>query len=352
MPLAEGAAAQPLGRLVRKPARPIAPRPPTVAESLIEAAPPRTTTQRRGARRDTSIGGGRFIAAPSRRGLFGLPLQAELSFVGPDTVNAGVFYAIDHRWTVGVIGQRLVHERATKTSDGLFLAEEKIASIVFGPSVQFQVTRERRDNPAIYLGAYALEWGTITSARTSLTTADLIDPTQTTIDESDDPDTFRSIYVSIYKSLPWFRHSSFVRHWTVYGSAGYGARTGRRFTRFRTMPDPGSGVASTRLLQNDDTQHSFVGWLGTEITVPLGIAAYGELVSGDGCDLGYVVGLRWRSPVGITLGIAYGECLRFPAIDRDIVAKGSESVVQGGGGVSRGGSGRPQRPSTAEDDDV
>ena len=362
------AAAPPPGRLVRDPT-PTWSTPHLAAEPIVQATPqPLVTPARyatvrtRPAARSTSLGRGRSVPSNRGRGLFGSPVRLDLSYVEPETINAGIFYAINDRWTVGVIGQRLVQRRTTTVNGQLidptdlssfvqgFTTEEKIDSIVFGPSVQFQAVKETDSIPAIYVGAYALEWGTVSSANTTFSMPSVIHPTQTTIDKSDSPDTFRSIYVSIYKSLPWFRDSGFIRRWSVYGSAGYGARTGRRFTAAET----GSGDPRVRLRQEDSTRHSFVGWLGTEVTVPLDISAYAELVTGDECDLGYVVGLRWRSPIGITLGVAFGDCLQ--SISRralDLVflpggVGGQPSIVQGGGGGSRS---QPNHPPQAEEED-
>ena len=283
----------------------------------------------------------------------GTSLTAHIEFLAENTVNVSVFYPLNDRWTVGLVGQRLVQRREVDVQGQLidtndlsrfvpgFSVREQTTSLSFGPAVQFEVLAAQRDRPAIVVGAYALEWGTLTDARTEFTVPAVIAPSQTTASEGDAPDAFRSVYVSAHMSLPWFESVAFIEDWSVYGGAGYGARTGKRFTAAET----GQGDPRVRLVRTSVTRHRVLAWGGTQIDIPLGFAAFAEGFTGDECNLGYNAGLRWTSPIGITFSLGITNCVE--SIGRrplDVVflpggVGGQPSIVSGGGGLDSGGLG-------------
>jgi hypothetical protein len=244
-------------------------------------------------------------------------LRASISFLAPEVWNAGVFFAVTDRLTVGILGQRLVQDRTVGVNGQLidpndlsrfvdgFTAREMTTSISFGPAVRYRLVEERGPLPTIHVGAHALEWGTLTSARTEFTEPGVIAPSQTTAAEGDSPDTFRAVYAMFSKRIPWLEKTPGVRSWSVYGGAGFAARTGMRFTAAET----GAGDPRIRLARNKLTRETFVGWVGTEVATQWNIAAFGELFTGDECELGWSAGLRWRSPVGITFTLGVTDCL-------------------------------------------
>ena len=324
---------------------------------LATAAParPRRLVEDLVLTQDTNVGRGFVVPSSRSRGMFGTQLRGSLSFRAPDVWEAGLFYTFGSRWTVGVIGQRLVQERTVSVDGQLvdptdlssfisgFTVSEDVTALSFGPYVQFQILAEGGGwRPEISVAALALELGTITDASTSYSMPSLIiDRESSELSSGDEADKYRSVFFAASKQIPGLRGGGFFRGVRAYGGAGYAARTGSRYATAIT----GQGDPRIKLERKDITRHSFVGWIGGEIQLPAGFSGFGEWFTGDECEAGYAFGLRWTSPFGVVFTFAFNECYAsVPQRALDLVYKpggvgGQPSVVSGGTGLASGGVG-------------
>jgi hypothetical protein len=289
-------------------------------------------------------------------GADGSRLRASIAFLAPDTVNVGLFYALNDCWTVGLVGQRLVQERTVDVEGQLidldnldsfvpgFSITEETESITFGPFVRYRLAPERTHTPELSLCAYALEWGTLTSARTTYSLPSLIvRAEEDAASDGEDADVYRSVYLAASKQLALRHAPSFVCGMRAYGGAGYGVRTGQRYAVLET----GGGDPRLRARRRELTRQGFVGWVGGEVRLPRAFALYGEVFTGDECAAGYGAGLRWTSPLGITFTLGFTNCLEaVPQRQLDLVYKpggvgGQPSSVGGAGGGDGGSLGYP-----------
>ncbi len=301
---------------------------------------------------DTPIGRGFFTPQGSRDGIACTPLHASVAYRHEEVLDVGLFYNVNPRLTVGLLGQRLERRRKARVDGQLidptdlssFIPEvtldERTTSLSFGPFAQLLLRRECGPMPAIYLGGYALEWGEITSASTTISRPTLVlDAASTVAKKGDRADRFRSIYIGASKRVPGFRPNRLVRDMRFYGGGGWGMRSGSRYTTAVT----GSGDPRIRFVRRSITRHSVVGWLGTEARLPKDFYLYGEVFTGDECDFGWAAGLRWQSPFGVSFSIGIYDCTR-PIQSRalDLVylegGVGSQpSLATGGSGGAGGG---------------
>ncbi len=328
-------------------------------ERTVYPAPPPDSS----AQTDMRLGS-RYVV-PSRRRRSRTRLRGSIAYRGPEVIDAGVFYQVNDRLTIGVVGQRLEQDRTVDVAGQLidpndlntfvpgFSIREKTTSLTFGPFVQVRLLEERANVPEVSIGAYALEWGSITSASTEYSMPNLIlNKEQDQVSESDDPDRYRTIYLSASKRLSIGGRSGFLRGLRAYAGAGYGARTGKRYATVLT----GAGNPLLRVTRKDLTLHTFVGWAGAEALLPAGFAGYGEVFTGDECEFGYGFGVRWSSPIGISFSIGISNCVESisqRALDLIYLpggVGGQPAVVSSGGGLASGGLGNNRPPEDDEDE--
>ena len=162
--------------------------------------------------------------ASRRAGLFDRRFQASISYQDPDLIGVGIFYSLSDRLTVGVVGQRVKQERTAQVDGQLidpndlqsFIDDvsvgEETTSFSVGPFVLFRLSDESANRPSLSLGAYALEWGDTTSVSTTYDNPSLIlNKEQNQAKKGEDPDTFRSVFLSASKRLPLGSRSGFRR---------------------------------------------------------------------------------------------------------------------------------------------